>query len=140
VRLLFACLCVNTPSVLNKSRLTRSLKGKTHMKSNTLVRSLALAAALAITVPLLAKPVTKSLAVAHPLKFGKVDVKAGDYRAMIDDNHITLLNGRKVIAESAGRWEDRSQKSPYTVIVSNEDGRVLELRFEGKAQVFVLSE
>jgi hypothetical protein len=110
------------------------------MKNNTLVRSLALAAALALTVPVFAKPVAKSLAVPHNVKFGKVDVKAGDYRAMIDDNHITLLNGKKVIAESAGRWEDRSQKSPYTVIVSNEDGRVLELRFEGKAQVFVLSE
>jgi hypothetical protein len=110
------------------------------MKSNTMVRSLALAAALALTVPAFAKPVAKALAVPHNVKFGKVDVKAGDYRAMIDDNHITLLNGKKVIAESAGRWEDRSQKSPYTVIVSNEDGRVLELRFEGKTQVFVLSE
>ena len=47
-RLLFVWLCVNTPSVLNKSRLTRSSKGKTHMKSNTLVRSMALAAALAL--------------------------------------------------------------------------------------------
>jgi len=110
------------------------------MKSNMLVRSLALAAALALTVPLFAKPVEKSLAVAHKVKFGNVDVKAGDYRAMIDDNHLTLLNGKKVVAESAGRWEERNQKSPYTVIVSNADGRVLELRFEGKTQVFILSE
>jgi hypothetical protein len=110
------------------------------MNRNTIVRSLALASALALTVPVFAKPVQKSLAVTHSLKFGKVDVKAGDYRAMIDDNHITLLNGKKVIAESAGRWEDRSQKSPNTVIVSNADGQVMELRFEGKSQVFVLSE
>ncbi len=110
------------------------------MKSNLMIRSLALAAALALTVPLFAKPVAKSLAVVHTVKFGNVDVKAGDYRAMIDDNHLTLLNGKKVVAESAGRWEERSQKSPYTVIVSNADGRVLELRFEGKTQVFVLSE
>jgi hypothetical protein len=110
------------------------------MKSNLMVRSLALTAALALTVPLFAKPVAKSLAVVHPVKFGNVDVKAGDYRAMIDDNHLTLLNGKKVVAESAGRWEERSQKSQYTVIVSNSDGRVLELRFEGKTQVFVLSE
>jgi hypothetical protein len=110
------------------------------MKSNMLVRSLALAAALALTVPLFAKPMEKSLAVAHKVKFGSVDVKAGDYRAMIDDNHLTLLNGKKVIAESAGRWEERNQKSTYTSIVSNSDGRVLELRFEGKSQVFVLSE
>ncbi|HXH67643.1 MAG TPA: hypothetical protein VNI81_10625 [Candidatus Limnocylindrales bacterium] len=110
------------------------------MKSNTLVRSLALAAALALTIPAFAKPVAKSLAVPHNVKFGKVDVKAGDYRAMIDDNHLTLLNGKKIVAESAGRWEERNQKSPYTTIVSNEDGHVMELRFEGKTQVFVLSE
>jgi hypothetical protein len=59
---------------------------------------------------------------------------------MIDDNHLTLLNGKKVIAESAGRWEERNEKSNYTSIVSNSDGRVVELRFEGKTQVFVLSE
>ncbi len=110
------------------------------MKSNSLVRNLAMAAALAITVPVFAKPLSKDLPILHTVKVGKMDVKAGDYRAMIDDNHLTLLNGKKVVAESAGRWEARDAKSPYTEIVSNSEGRVLELRFEGKAQVFVLSE
>ena len=110
------------------------------MKSNSLVRSLALVAAMAISVPVFAKPISKSLPIAHPVKVGKMDVKAGDYRAMIDDNHLTLLNGKKVVAESAGRWETRDAKSPYTEIVSNGEGRVMELRFEGKAEVFILSE
>ena len=69
----------------------------------------------------------------------KVDVKAGDYRATIDNNHVTLLNGKKVVAESDGRWETRDNKSPYTGIVADSNGRVLELRFEGKAEVFILS-
>ena len=110
------------------------------MKRNSVVRNLALLAALACTVPVLAKPVTKSLPISQNVKVGKVDVKAGDYRATIDDNHITLLNGKKVVAESAGRWETRDTKSPYTGIVADSNGRVLELRFEGKADVFVLSE
>jgi hypothetical protein len=110
------------------------------MKSNLFVRTLALLAALAITVPVFAKPIAKSLPISRTVKIGKVDVRAGDYRAMIDDNHVTLLDGKKVIAESAGRWETRDQKFPYTEIVSNGEGRVLELRFEGKAEVFVLSE
>ena len=110
------------------------------MKSNTLVRNLALATALAICVPVFAKPVTKSLPISRTVKLNKVDVKAGDYRAMIDDNHLTLLNGKKVVAESAGRWETRDNKSPYTGIVSDANGNVRELRFEGKAEVFVLSE
>ena len=110
------------------------------MTRNSLVRSLALAAALAMTLPAFAKPVSKTLPISQNVKVGKVDVKAGDYRAMIDDNHITLLNGKKVVAESAGRWETRDAKSPYTGIVADSNGRVLELRFQGKAEVFVLSE
>jgi len=110
------------------------------MKRNPLVRNLALLAALAFTVPTFAKPVNKSLPLSHDVKMGKVEVKAGDYRATIDDNHITLMNGKKVVAESAGRWESRDSKSPYTGVVADDQGRVLELRFEGKADVFVLSE
>jgi hypothetical protein len=110
------------------------------MKRNSLVRNLVLLGALAFTVPAFAKPVTKSLPLTQNVKMGKVDVKAGDYRATIDNNHLTLLNGKKVVAESAGRWETRDTKSPYTGIVADADGRVLELRFEGKAEVFILSE
>ena len=110
------------------------------MKSKSLVRTLALVAALAISAPLFAKPVAKSLPLTRAVKVGKVDVKAGDYRAMIDDNHLTLLSGKKVIAESAGRWEARDAKSPYTGIVADGNGRVMELRFEGRSDVFVLSE
>lgn len=110
------------------------------MNRSSLVRTLALMAAAAFTVPAFAKPVSKSLPITHNVKVGKVDIKAGDYRAMIDDNRITILNGKNVVAESSGRWETRDTKSPYTGIVADSDGRVLELRFEGKAQVFVLSE
>ncbi|HKE07116.1 MAG TPA: hypothetical protein VKB48_04755 [Candidatus Acidoferrum sp.] len=110
------------------------------MKSNSLVRTLALVAALAMTAPLFAKPVTKTLPINRTVKVGKIDVKAGDYRATIDDNHLTLLNGKKVVAESAGRWETRDSKCAYTGIVADASGRVMELRFEGKAEVFVLSE
>jgi hypothetical protein len=110
------------------------------MKSNSIVRNLVLAAALVMGIAAVAKPLEKNLPINHAVKVGKVDVKAGDYRAMIDDNHLTLLNGKKVVAESAGRWEDRDKKSPYTEIVSNSDGKVMELRFEGKASVFVLAE
>ncbi len=110
------------------------------MKSSSIVRTLALVAGLAVTVPLFAKPVTKALPINHAVKVGKIDVRAGDYRATIDDNHLTLLAGKKVVAESAGRWETRDTKSPYTGIVADANWRVMELRFEGNANVFVLSE
>jgi len=74
----------------------------------------------------------------HSVKVGQTEVKAGDYRFLIDGNHLTILSGKKLVAEADGRWEDRDQKSDYTEIVSNGDGKVIELRFQGKKSVFVL--
>ncbi len=110
------------------------------MKSNLLARTLVLAAALAVSVPMFAKPVSKSLPVSHNVRFGQVDVKAGDYRVTIDNNHLKLMNGNKTVAETDGRWEEREAKSEYTSILSNAEGRVLELRFEGQKSVFVLAQ
>ena len=45
-------------------------------------------------------------------------MKAGEYRFLIDGNHLTIQNGKKVVAESEGRWEDRDKKSEYTEILS----------------------
>src|SRR5215471_7623702 len=95
--------CVSTLPLLGQVPVDSLRRKDRSMKSKSLVRTLALVAALAISAPLFAKPVAKSLPLTRAVKVGKVDVKAGDYRAMIDDNHFTLLSGKKVIAESAGR-------------------------------------
>jgi len=108
------------------------------MKSKSLLANLALFGALAIAVPAFAKPMSATLPVTHTVKVGQTDIKAGDYRFMIDGNHLTILNGRKQVAEADGRWEDRDSKSQFNSIVSNSEGRVIELRFEGKKSVFVL--
>jgi photosystem II stability/assembly factor-like uncharacterized protein len=108
------------------------------MKSKSLLANLALCGALAIAVPAFAKPMSTTLPVTHTVKVGQTEIKAGDYRFMIDGNHLTILNGRKQVAEADGRWEDRDSKSQFNSIVSNSEGRVIELRFEGKKSVFVL--
>ncbi len=59
---------------------------------------------------------------------------------MINDNHLSLMKGKKTIAESDGRWEDRDQKCKYNEIVSDGSGRVTELRFEGQKSAFVLTQ
>jgi photosystem II stability/assembly factor-like uncharacterized protein len=108
------------------------------MKSKSLLANLVLFGALAIAVPAFAKPMSATLPVTHTVKVGQTEIKAGDYRFMIDGNHLTILNGRKQVAEADGRWEDRDAKSQYNSIVSNAEGRVIEVRFEGKKSVFVL--
>jgi hypothetical protein len=110
------------------------------MKHNSLLRSFALLAALAITVPAFAKPFSKTINLAQNAKVGKADLKAGEYRLMIDGSKATVQKGKDVVAESDGRWEDRSSKAAYDSVLLSENGQVKEVRFAGQTRVFVFSE
>ncbi|MGB9432878.1 MAG: hypothetical protein WBQ89_11600 [Candidatus Acidiferrum sp.] len=108
------------------------------MKRQSLLANLVLAGALAVAVPVFAKPMSANLPLTHDVKVGQTEIKAGDYRFLIDGNHLTILNGKKQVAEAEGRWEDRDAKAQYNSVVSDADGKIIELRFEGKKNVFVL--
>ena len=64
------------------------------MKFNSILRSVALAAALVSTVPLLAKPFAKTINIAQSAKIGKSDLQAGEYRLLIDGNKATVQKGK----------------------------------------------
>lgn len=108
------------------------------MKNRSLLANLALCGALAIAVPLLAKPMSTTVPLSHPAKVGHTELQAGEYEFRIDGNHLTIYKGKNNLAEADGRWEDRDRKSEYTSIVTNENGSVVELRFAGKKSVFVI--
>jgi hypothetical protein len=110
------------------------------MKSHSILRSAALLAALAIAVPVFAKPISKTINIAQTAKIGKADLKAGEYRLLIDGNKATVEKGNQVVAESEGRWEDRDTKSPYDSVLLSENGQIKEVRFGGQKRVFVFSE
>jgi hypothetical protein len=110
------------------------------MKPNWFVRNMALLAVIALAVPLFAKPVSKTINITQAAKVGKVDLQAGEYRLLIDGTKATVQKGGKVVAESEGRWEDRSAKSSYDSLLISENGQVKEVRFSGQARVFVFAE
>jgi hypothetical protein len=110
------------------------------MKTNSFVRSLALLAAIALALPVFAKPFAKTITVVHTAKLGKSQLQAGEYRLLIDGTKATVQKGREVVAESEGRWEDRSAKSSYDSLLIGENGQVKEVRFAGQSRVFVFSE
>jgi hypothetical protein len=120
-------------SILFERKLTR-------MKTNSFVRTMALLAAVALAVPAFAKPVSKTINIAQTAKLGKSELKAGEYRLEIEGNKATVQKGKQVVAESEGRWEDRSSKSDYDALLLGENGRVTEVRFAGQTRVFVFSE
>ncbi|MGB2624559.1 MAG: hypothetical protein WA857_07150 [Candidatus Acidiferrum sp.] len=110
------------------------------MKLNSILRSVALAAALASTVPLLAKPFTKTISIAQSAKIGKADLQAGEYRLQIDGNKATVQKGKQILAEAEGRWENRDTRAAGDSVLVGEDGQVKEVRFSGQNRVFVFSE
>jgi hypothetical protein len=110
------------------------------MKTNSFLRYAALLATIALAVPAFAKPFTKTISIAQTAKVGKSELKAGEYRLEIEGTKATVQKGKQVVAESEGRWEDRSSKSDYNSVVIGENGQVMEVRFAGQTRVFVFSE
>ena len=110
------------------------------MKTNSFVRSIALLAAVALAVPAFAKPFAKTISVSHIAKIGRAELQAGEYRLQIDGTKAIVQKGKQVVAESEGRWEDRSTKSPYDSLLLTDSGQVKEVRFAGQARVFVFNE
>jgi hypothetical protein len=110
------------------------------MKTNSFVRTIALLAAVALAIPAFAKPFSRTISVSQTTKLGKSELKAGEYRLEIEGSKATVQKGKQVVAESEGRWEDRSAKSAYDSLLLGENGQVKEVRFAGQARVFVFSE
>ena len=110
------------------------------MKTNSFVRCMALLAAIALAVPAFAKPFAKTINISQAAKLGKSELTAGEYRLQIEGNKATVQKGKQVVAESEGRWEDRSTKSIYDSVVLSANGQVMEVRFAGQNRVFVFSE
>jgi hypothetical protein len=110
------------------------------MKTKLFFRSIALLAAIALTVPAFAKPFAKTINISQNAKLGKSELKAGEYRLQIEGSKATVQRGKQVVAESEGRWEDRSTKASYDSLLVGENGQVKEVRFAGQARVFVFSE
>jgi hypothetical protein len=110
------------------------------MKTKLFFRSIALLAAIVLTVPAFAKPFAKTINIAQNAKVGKSELKAGEYRLQIEGTKATVQKGKEIVAESEGRWEDRSAKASYDSLLVGENGQVKEVRFAGQTRVFVFSE
>ncbi len=110
------------------------------MKINSIHRTAALFVALAMVVPVFAKPLTKTINISQAAKVGKASLEAGEYQLSIDGTKATVQKGKNTVAESEGRWEERDAKSQYTSILVGENGQVREVRFAGQKKVFVFAE
>jgi hypothetical protein len=110
------------------------------MKINSIHRSAVLFVALAMTVPVFAKPINKTINISQAAKLGQASLQAGEYQLSIDGNKATVHKGKNTVVEIEGRWEERSAKSEYSSVLVGENGQVKEVRFAGEKRVFVFNE
>jgi len=71
---------------------------------------------------------------------GKSTIQSGDYRILIDGNHLTIQKGKNIgggVRRPLGRAR---RKSTLRRNRSTADGKMLELRFGGGKSVFVLEQ
>src|SRR5260370_37504206 len=116
----------------NRYGCPETSKGElTPMRSKSLLQIVALLAVGGLAVPVLAKPISKSITITRAAKIGKTNLSAGEYRLLIDGNKVTAQKGNKDVAESEGRWEERQEKSNADSVLVASDGTVQEVRFAG---------
>jgi hypothetical protein len=92
-----------------------------------------------LTVPVFAKPISKVIAISQASKFGKTDLKAGEYHLVIDGSKVTVQKGKTVVAETEGRWEERETKAANSSVLLGANGEVREVRFAGDRRVLVIA-
>jgi hypothetical protein len=109
------------------------------MRRNILKPFILVLALAALVTPAFAKSVVKIITIAGPQSVAGVQLKSDDYTFRVDDTKLVVELRHKVVAETAGHWEPRSEKYNADTIVSTDAGQIQELRFAGEKQAFVLS-
>jgi hypothetical protein len=108
------------------------------MNAKTLVRIIAVLAVVALTIPAMAKPITRNITVTSPAKIGSAQLEIGSYKLVIDDEHVIVRQDRETVVETRGRWETRDTKYSRNSLIVGPDRQVREIRFAGKREVLIL--
>jgi hypothetical protein len=99
--------------------------------------SLAVVAALALSLPIWARTDSAQLVIDHPVTIGAQQLEPGSYNVKANDseNQISIVradNG-KTVASVACEWVQLAQKPRQTEVLFNAD-RVVEIDFAGKSK------
>jgi hypothetical protein len=97
----------------------------------TVVAAVALVAALALAIPVLARPDRLEVVISQTSLVGTTPVQIGTYEMVIDGNKVSFVQRRKVVAETTGEWKKADKKAPSTFFAYGADGRITEIHLGG---------
>ena len=122
----------------NFSKCEGSRNNFSKCEGKSILRLFALFLVVALAIPAMAKPVSKSLNLPAQTKFGSTVLQAGNYELLIDNTTVTIKKGREVIAQVQGEWEPTDAKHRYTSVVRGPNGEVTEIRFAGEKRTLMI--
>lgn len=108
------------------------------MRRNSFVVALALLAAGALAGPAFAKSFTQVVSLSVPAYVGNTQLRAGDYWVTVNGDHVTIVQDHKVVARCEGHIEQGVRDNGATIIVSDTDGQLRSIHFDGGTQVLVM--
>jgi len=101
---------------------------------------IAVLAVVVLALPLMAKPITKSLTLTEPTKIAGTLLKPGDYKLVIDGDKLTVEQGKHVVATATVTWEHMNAKSDTNCITITADGELQKICFTGDDKALILGQ
>jgi hypothetical protein len=103
------------------------------MCKKSILGTLGLLAVTVLVTPAFGRSFEKTVTFGDSVKVGATQLDAGDYRVIVDGNNVTIEQGKKIVAQTQGRMEQRGEKAETTAVITASDGEVQEIDFGGQA-------
>ena len=97
------------------------------------VVSLCLLAGLTLALPAVAKPFTKMIDITQKAEVGKIMLKPGEYKLVVNGTEAKVMQHGKLLGEANCHWTESARKADYDEIIYTGD-HLSELRLAGKTR------
>jgi hypothetical protein len=96
------------------------------------VVAIALLAALALAMPVLARPSRTTITLTDACQLAGTKLPPGEYVMVVDGNTVTILHNNKTIVSATGEWKKADSKFRDSGFACNAEGHVVQIRVEGR--------
>jgi len=107
-------------------------------KRNVVV-TIALLAALALAMPVLARPTRTNLTLTDACQLAGTKLVPGEYVMLVDGNTVTVLHNNKVVVKATGEWKKADRKFQESGFACNSEGHVVQVRVSGRDSYLEIS-
>jgi len=96
------------------------------------VVAIALLAALALAMPVLARPSRTNITLTDACQLAGTKLPPGEYVMLVDGNTVTIQHNNKTVVSATGEWKKLDSKATSSGFGCNAEGHVVQIRVEGR--------